>query len=489
MTTASIPRTPRQRLILSSELSSKASDKYCPKSTCKSNLNVVSTRKSTGRSPSSRQPVQIKMPLVKADPNHWTTRLRKTLRDSNGRGWGIEPQSDRIKITYREPGTAQRSAATLDLGWTASSSGDVMETVRTLRQLMEDQNTTLAKAYRFYRERHFPSFGGALNWVAITTAFMDDLRSKKYRASTRRGYQFVCDKALEIMDGEEPPTTGPELQRQVFNVYLSHNASGAWARRRNTEILGRILRYAVESGGAPEQWLPMETNERRELVGPADSADSRLTPPVKPTQLSWLLDELERTGEHELRLAVGLVGLFGLRPCELATLEFARGRLWVGKVKRNAADMKQSGVDQKRKGKRLVMAIDVPGKEGLGDELAELWANGGRKFPATLRKWINQHKEGRDALQIVGNSFGNMLLQQSAWQSLKAEEPDLTPYSLRHSWAFRSQTSGRPLSIRDAAALLGHTPATFFKHYGHWTDESSLIEAMEAFRSGTTCSA
>ena len=126
MTTASILKIPRQRLILSSELSSKASDKCRLKSTSK----LQSTQKSTGARSLSRQPVQIKLPLAKADPSHWSTRLRKTLRSSNGGGWGVESQSDCIKVTYRQPGIAQRSAATLDSDWTASSSGDVVETVR-----------------------------------------------------------------------------------------------------------------------------------------------------------------------------------------------------------------------------------------------------------------------------------------------------------------------------------------------------------------------
>ena len=74
------------------------------------------------------------------------------------------------------------------------------------------------------------------------------------------------------MDSEEPPTIGPELQKQYFNANLSHLPSGSWGRRRNTEILERDLRYAVESGGASEKWLPVGANERRDLVVPADCA-------------------------------------------------------------------------------------------------------------------------------------------------------------------------------------------------------------------------
>lgn len=78
--------------------------------------------------------------------------LRRLLRANHGKGWGIKPQSDRIKLTYREPGTAKRSAASLDLHWNGRSSGDMMEIARKLKQWMEEQDLTLANAYRQFRQ-------------------------------------------------------------------------------------------------------------------------------------------------------------------------------------------------------------------------------------------------------------------------------------------------------------------------------------------------
>ena len=56
--------------------------------------------------------------------------------------------------------------------------------------------------------------------------------------------------------------------------------SGSWGRKRNTDNVGIDLRYAVENGGASEDWLPINASKRRDLLGSADSAESRLTPPV-----------------------------------------------------------------------------------------------------------------------------------------------------------------------------------------------------------------
>jgi hypothetical protein len=40
------------------------------------------------------------------------------------------------------------------------------------------------------------------------------------------------------------------------------------------------------------------------------------------------------------------------------------------------------------------------------------------------------------------------------------------------------------LSVRDLAALMGHTPAVHLQHYGKWTDEAGLIEAVERLHAG-----
>ena len=77
------------------------------------------------------------------------------------------------------------------------------------------------------------------------------------------------------------------------------------------------------------------------MIGTSDGGESSLTPPVKPEQLAALLDALEADGRAELRLAVALVGCFGLRPAELAALSVEDGRLYVASnVKRNSRSMK-----------------------------------------------------------------------------------------------------------------------------------------------------
>ena len=103
-------------------------------------------------------------------------------------------------------------------------------------------------------------------------------------------------------------------------------------RKRNLLDVARFLTFAVKKCGADSRWLPLQGEELSELVGVREVAEQD-TPPIKPEQLSALLDSLDES--PEVRLAVALVGLFGLRPSELMELEVREGNLYVGQTKRN----------------------------------------------------------------------------------------------------------------------------------------------------------
>ena len=171
-----------------------------------------------------------------------------------------------------------------------------------------------------------------------------------------------------------------------------------------------------------------------------------------------------------VHLAVGLVGLFGLRPAELAVLRVDdEGRLRVGEVKRNRWAMRRA------KSERLAVGIDIPGRDGEGRRILQLYASGLVKLPLRILTTIE-----RGEFKPVGEAFRKLLERYPFWQSLATANPGLTPYSLRHGYAWRGHKAyERSLSVRDLAALMGHTPAVHLQHYGKWTDEAGLIDAVE----------
>ncbi|NDC16183.1 MAG: site-specific integrase, partial [Synechococcaceae bacterium WB9_2_170] len=162
---------------------------------------------------------------------------------------------------------------------------------------------------------------------------------------------------------------------------------------------------------------------------------------------------LEADCEHELRLAVGLVGLYGLRPAELAVLQVGEdGKGRVGQVKRNTTNM-----GAKAKPPRRLHALDIAGREGEGDRLLQLYASGLVKLPKSIRNQIAA-VEVKNRFQDVGREFAQLLRRYGPWRALVAR--------------------------RIAAALMGHNTATHLRHYGAWTDEAGLEAAVERFNQG-----
>ena len=82
-----------------------------------------------------------------------------------------------------------------------------------------------------------------------------------------------------------------------------------------------------------QEWLPLEADDLKELIGHCQTA-AKPAVPIKPEELIILLNGLD--SEPSLRLTVGLVALFGLRPAELMVFSVDDGNLKVGNVKRNA---------------------------------------------------------------------------------------------------------------------------------------------------------
>ena len=54
----------------------------------------------------------------------------------------------------------------------------------------------------------------------------------------------------------------------------------------------------------------------------------------------------------------------------------------------------------------------------------------------------------------------------------------MSPYSLRHGYAYRGGIAG--IALRQLAASMGHDIRTHMKHYGQWTDEAGLDAAFGA---------
>ena len=402
-------------------------------------------------------------------PDTWDQLLRKQIKLEHGRGWSVSPQSGKAKLTRRYP-DGTRSSVTLAIPWAASSGSAINTSVARLRQLMEERGLGLQETHALtgLAEVNAGEADG-LNWKRVADQFLESRADR--RAATLGGLRFRVSNVQATLSKKPRPRDGRSLMRAYAAQHFSKCPPGGKGRKAHLGDVAALLDFAVTRCGADACWKPLEGEELRELVGAAERASGEeLTRPIKPGQLAALLDALRDEGKAELQLAVGLVGLFGLRPAELAVMRVdEEGRLRVGaQVKRNRWSMSRP------KSERLVLPLDIPGREGEGARFLQLYASGLVKLPARILTTIE-----RGEFKPVGEAFRKLLERNPFWQSLVAASPGLTPYSLRHGYAWRGHKSyAHSLSVRDLAALMGHTPVVHLQHYGKWTDEDGLIEAV-----------
>jgi integrase len=400
----------------------------------------------------------------------WDSNLRQQIKLEHGKGWSVSEQSGRIKLTRRDD-DGSRSSVMVDLDWgPPTSARQVLEAIATLRDRMDARGISLRAAHGLNATS--ATVNGTLDWYAIQDRFLDSLKDRK--ETTLKDVRRRVERTLQTLATKPLPRDGKELMHRYEQQHLGHLPPGSVGRRRGLQDVARFLAYAVEECDAPQQWLPLTGQKRRELVGAADGRDAALTPPIKPEQLGSLLDAFEADGRHDLRLAVGLVGLYGLRPAELATLRMEGERLLVGQVKRNSADMRKSAQQQALTKERLVLPLDLPTHPGLGAQLAAQWASGLVKLPPQIATAV-----AAGDFKLTGDALRQYLNRYQPWKALVDATPGLTPYSLRHGFAWRAHKAyARSLSVRDAAALMGHDPVTHSKFYGRWTDEQGLLDAV-----------
>lgn len=406
-----------------------------------------------------------------ASSPRWASDLRAQLKREHGFGWTVREIRGAVQLTRRWEDNS-RSSVVLPIAWNAACGRAVLNAVAEIRARMESHNLSLKEAQELLQggdaEPQRPE--GALNWRAIADAFLAS-RSDR-RPTTQRDLRNRVERALSSLASNPKPKNGPELMRRYAAQHFANCPPGGQGRKRQLLDVAALLRFAVERQGAPLRWNPLQGEALEELIGTADRHSGELlTPPVKPDDLALLLDALEASGKTELWLAVGLVGLYGLRPAELAVLQVKEGRLYVGShVKRNSRTMKRPSPP------RMVVALNIPGREGEGRRMLELFHSGLVKLPRPIQTAIASGE-----FKPVGEAFRQLLDRYPVWQSLVQANPGLTPYSLRHGYAWRAHKSyDRPLSVRDTAALMGHNPDTHHRHYGRWTDEAGLLEAVQA---------
>lgn len=385
----------------------------------------------------------------------WILSLRRMLRATYGSVWSVRGINGRTQLTLRyDDGT--RSAVVTETPWAGPSSAAILDMVRQLHPLVMDRHLPLAEALKRATRTASSSGAGAIDWPELVAAFQaHKLESGAVSERTwRRMYQPSMARVIAAMAKRPAPRDGKALLAAVAKA--QGLPPGSRGRQVALQQVAGLLRFAVEEAGVSDRWSP--PTSLRTLAG---QALERREPaaPIKDSELVSLLAGIE---DPRTRLAVALIGCFGLRPWEAWHCRPDRGKLQILKGKRTAAGISKPGT---------VTGLDPAGRPGLSAEtLAQLQEHGAGGLPPA---------PGEHGLEA--HTLYNHLQREPAWKALletaAADGRKLTPYSLRHGFALRAHEEFG-LSPRVAAALMRHTVAVHNDAYGQWTDAGTVEEAI-----------
>ena len=437
--------------------------------------------------------------MANSSRDSWEKLLRKQIHSNYGQGWYvIGENSGRTKLTYEYPYDGRKAAKTLSIEWKQTNGLEILKAIEFIKPLVQNQNLTLKEAARRWQAQ----FVG--NTTTPNKAWKDfliippkhtynkkelDKATKEYKAElkastvdqfmqTKQGLTSKTEKDwysrirpfLELISKRNAPKTGEELVKD-----LARDLGDITPDQKKRYIDGwcEILNYGIERHSMPKRWIPPSESIRKELKGSSTrTREEALTPYIEENDLFKLLDDLEST-DPEMFLATGLVSIFGLRLAELAVLKVREGNLYVGQVKNN-----KNTTNQKRKDRR-VFAMDLVEKPNLGKKLIHLYKSQLIKLPATILTQINLVQK-KNRFGDVGQAFRDQLLKNKVWKEIEKKNKDITPYSLRHRFAHQCHKgSNNPISIKDAAAAMGHTVGTHMSNYGSYTTDLAIEKAFE----------
>ena len=430
--------------------------------------------------------------MPKELPDDWVLNLRQEVKKQHGFGWNVRDLRGRVQLSRRLEDKS-RSAVILPIPWNPKALVPVLKWLDEIVALMEDPDRQLSLKGAFdLAQLNIVGSDAAkpkqrqIAWSMVKAKFMDSIQS--LRATSRAEWERRIDRTIAAIESKPKPRNGEEVlerYRQLFflgpagendgpNVQV---APGGKGRTRNLADASRFLRFAVKECGVSTRYLPPEKQVIDRLIGdpPEGSDDGEATTALKPDEFAQLLDDLLEEGKRDLYVATALIGYLGLRPGELASLHFdGEGRARVGAIKRNIKTIK------KPPKARLVLPVEVPGRDSEGARVLRGYRDGDPEYrlPLAIRNQIAWVKE-KNSYRGVGECFRQQLERSKAWQKLVANNPDLVAYSLRHGFAYRATFGKERLTMRVAAALMGHDPRTHAQHYGRWTDDESLLIEVE----------
>ena len=401
------------------------------------------------------------------DSSSWVTGLRQALKQQFPLGgFTVREMKGKVFLQKRWP-DGSRQAAALPINWGPGIALEVLKTVEAVNEHLQ-AGASLKDAVHLQWPEDTSTAAGrkkvGTNWPEVIERFrVHKIQSGQVKETTwGEAYAYVMRELLEALPSANNGKT--------LLTVMAKGAPGPRGRVVRIERAAQFLRFAVREVGVDSRWLPPQGDDLIDIKGrKAPNAvpefnNAGQAIPLKDEQFLALLDAIP---DPRWRLAVGLVGVFGLRPVELNYCRPDGDGLRVEYQKRTARGCSP---------KRTVEALDPISAPGMGAKLLLELQSGVTELPPL---------GAEDS--VAAGRMNQYLGRRPLWVELRDQvrangQGRLSSYSLRHGYAFRSAMVYE-LPVRAAAALMGHSVQVHVQHYGKWVDGAAVKGAVEAARS------
>ena len=387
----------------------------------------------------------------------WLTDLsRQFKRHRHGRpGWFLEVMRDRLRVVSDElpprPGelpseTPRRRSFTLVTPPGPTTTRDALNEACTIF------DAVMAGTWRWPDPLAPTSIETGRLSPANLARLRDRLRlavvGEKIAERTWQRTYSPCLLKLELVAGEQAwPDDAP-----LLTAALRHWEPNSRARQMAHDRMRALWKVADWSW--PEQITAMRGNGKAAadpagVIGFRDAEIDELRLRIQASRLT----------PADL-VAWDCVIAFGLRPAELKGLQLQQqGRALVAAIAHEKRNSKG------KVGARTVPAVPPAGWPADCHDLLSRWQQHG--LPASLVA-LPSPGEG------MAQQLGRLHRQKAATGQMR---PELTPYGLRHAFALRLGVD-LGLSVREAATLMGHSPAVHLSAYGRQLDRPKLLDKV-----------
>ena len=409
----------------------------------------------------------------------WIELLHQNIKVECGRGWLVTPQGRKTKVWRRLAkglgANNPRSCCNLDIPFKQENAPLIRDTVKRLNDLTRNADNPLSlKEAQAKIETKSPVQAGVVNWENLKDEYLATRKAKGIRATTDYDTSRRLSNLLRTLSGKPTPRSGREAMIQYSKQHWAKARIGGTERKKSLQNVAAFFTYWIDQRVLDNDWKPLTPEQREDLIGVEEvTLDEKLTPAVYPKDLANLLDKMKEDGRGDLYLATALIGLYGLRLSELAAIIFEDDRPKVIDIKRSKKGTKKKPRD--------ISPLDIHGREGEGARVMHMYKTGLEKLPYAVRTQIDRVEE-KGFYKNVGDAYSGILERYKPWNELVAANKSITPYSLRHSFAYGAHHGAeRTITRETAAKLMGHSVTVHSNIYSAWLDSETMDAEVKRF--------